>query len=155
MQVVSVKHILYLREQPHSDVLHNMALAFHGNEDVVQGRVTFSVEDIWLCSTSSFKWVCLVALDQGALTFGTLWDRSRLRCHIKDKNRRMFEMQTSETRQVWESLVSTLDNLQEKQEEIWLSPMTKTLKPTETSIKQPDNTKNATTNSITQRLLTD
>ena len=34
----------------------------------------------------------------------------------------------------------------EKKEEIWLSPMTKAPTPTETSKKQRDNTKNATTN---------
>ena len=45
---------------------------------------------------------------------------------------------------------------EEKKEEIWRIPMTKTTTPTETSKKQSDNTqKNANKTSITQRLRTD
>ena len=44
---------------------------------------------------------------------------------------------------------------EEKKEEIWLSPMTKAPTPAEMSKGQSDNTNNATTSSITQRLWTD
>ena len=44
--------------------------------------------------------------------------------------------------------------MQEKKEEIWLSPMTKAPTPTEKSKKQRDNIRNATKTSITQRLRT-
>ena len=44
---------------------------------------------------------------------------------------------------------------QENKEEIWLSPMTKTLIPTEKSKKQRDNTKTPSKTTITQRLQTD
>ena len=45
--------------------------------------------------------------------------------------------------------------LEEKKEEIWLSPMTKAPTPTEMSKGQTDNTNNATKSSIKQRLRTD
>ena len=44
----------------------------------------------------------------------------------------------------WVSVVSTKEQLQEKKEEIWLSPMTKAPTPTEMSKGQSDNTNNAT-----------
>ena len=46
-------------------------------------------------------------------------------------------------------------NIAEKKEEIWLSPMTKTPTPAEMPKGQSDNTNNATTSSITQRLRID
>ena len=47
-----------------------------------------------------------------------------------------------------------LKKIQEKKEEIWLSPMTKAPTPTEKSKKQRDNTKTPPKTSITQRLRT-
>ena len=46
-------------------------------------------------------------------------------------------------------------SVSEKKEEIWLSPMTKSLTPTEKSKTQRDNTKTPPTTSILQRLRTD
>ena len=45
--------------------------------------------------------------------------------------------------------------LEEKKEEIWLSPITKAPTPTEKYKKQPDNIKNTTKTLITQRLRND
>ena len=49
----------------------------------------------------------------------------------------------------------SLQESEEKKEEIWLSPMTKAPTPTEMSKGQSDNTNNATKSSIKQRLRTD
>ena len=51
---------------------------------------------------------------------------------------------------LWQALTQTFDfvkvllDINEKKEEIWLSPMTKTPTPTEMSKGQSDNTNNAT-----------
>ena len=49
----------------------------------------------------------------------------------------------------------TIMTLNDKKEEIWLSPMTKAHTPTEMSKGQIDNTNNATKSLIKQRLRTD
>ena len=54
-----------------------------------------------------------------------------------------------------ETRIMTEKSLQEKKEEIWLSPMTKSPTPTEKSKKQRDNTKTPPKTSITQWLRTD
>ena len=73
---------------------------------------------------------------------------------------------TPRYREIWAECHPTLSNtkwvwwqkinqVQEKKEEIWLSPMTKAPTPTEKSKKQRDNTKTPPKTSITQRLRTD
>ena len=79
-------------------------------------------------------------------------------CCKWSKNRSLeglSKLKSPETKQVYERLVSTFEHLQDKKEEIWLSPMTKASTPTEMSKVQSNNINNATKSSIKQQFRTD